>query len=268
MTPFLRIAGFAGAATVADAVNLSANQGRQLLSSESDVSSANDGTPDAGTAAPLSAIQIPSSDSDFIPVDPSSRASARRFDGIGATSAGASSRLLKDYPAKQKSEIYDLLFKPKFGAGLQMIKVEIGGDSVSSCGVEPSHMHSENEEPNFERGYEWEILVEAKKRNPNIKIAGLPWAFPGWVSGSGTSSSGDGTSGDVDIVLSQDDVESDWDPINDHSKSPQNQAKRDPFRKPELTIEYILTWMLGARDKYEIFVDYIGIWNERGSSAE
>ena len=36
----------------------------------------------------------------------------RAFEGIGAVSAGASSRLLMDYPEPQRSEILDYLFKP------------------------------------------------------------------------------------------------------------------------------------------------------------
>ncbi|CAE7663814.1 galc, partial [Symbiodinium necroappetens] len=49
------------------------------------------------------------------------------FEGIGALSAGASSRLLQDYPAAQKEVILDLLFK--YGASLQILKVEIGADT-------------------------------------------------------------------------------------------------------------------------------------------
>ena len=40
----------------------------------------------------------------------------RTFEGLGALSAGASSRLLMDYPEPQRSEILDFLFKPNFGA--------------------------------------------------------------------------------------------------------------------------------------------------------
>ena len=54
------------------------------------------------------------------------------FDGIGALSAGASSRLLFDYPDPQRSDILDLLFKPDFGAALHILKVEIGGDAQST----------------------------------------------------------------------------------------------------------------------------------------
>ena len=49
--------------------------------------------------------------------------SGRVFDGIGALSAGASSRLLIDYPEPQRSQILDYLFKPGYGAALQHLKV-------------------------------------------------------------------------------------------------------------------------------------------------
>ena len=63
----------------------------------------------------------------------------RTFDGIGAISGGGgNSRLLADYPAAQQSQILDYLFKPGYGAALQMLKVEIGGDANSTDGAEPS----------------------------------------------------------------------------------------------------------------------------------
>ncbi|KAK3703903.1 hypothetical protein RRG08_055807, partial [Elysia crispata] len=44
----------------------------------------------------------------------------------------ASSKLLINYPEKQRSEALDFLFKPNFGASLQILKVEIGGDIQST----------------------------------------------------------------------------------------------------------------------------------------
>ena len=109
----------------------------------------------------------------------------RQFDGIGALSGGgATSKLLVNYPEKYRNEILDYLFKPNFGASLHILKVEIGGDADSTEGTESSHMHEENDE-NYERGYEWWLMLEAKKRNPNIKLYGLPWGFPGWVGEPG-----------------------------------------------------------------------------------
>ncbi|TMM43351.1 MAG: galactosylceramidase, partial [Actinobacteria bacterium] len=56
----------------------------------------------------------------------------RTFDGIGAISGGGgNSRLLADYPEPQRSQILDYLFKPGYGAALQILKVEIGGDTNS-----------------------------------------------------------------------------------------------------------------------------------------
>ena len=147
----------------------------------------------------------------------------RKFDGIGGLSGGGStSKLLVSYPPDVRSEILDYLFKPNFGASLQIIKVEIGGDAQSTDGTESSHMHEPWDE-NYHRGYEWWLLTEAKKRNPNIKVCCLAWAFPGWV-GKGTGS---------------------------------------PYRYPNITANYIYKWVVGARKYYNVTVDYVGIWNER-----
>ena len=103
-----------------------------------------------------------------------------RYDGHGALSAGASSRLLFDYPEPSRSDILDLLFLPKFGGSLHHLKVEIGGDSQSTDGTEPSHMH-ERGDYSCERGYELWLLREARRRNPSIVTYVLSWAVPWWV---------------------------------------------------------------------------------------
>eukprot|EP00117_Sycon_ciliatum_P032492 scpid77018/ scgid1509/ Galactocerebrosidase; Galactosylceramidase len=49
-----------------------------------------------------------------------------RFDGVGAVSGGgATSRLLVSYEDPERSRILDYLFKPNFGAALQILKVKI-----------------------------------------------------------------------------------------------------------------------------------------------
>jgi len=149
------------------------------------------------------------------------------FWGIGGLSGGGgTSRLLYDYKEPQRSQILDYLFKPNYGASLQILKVEIGGDSQSTDGTESSHMHSADD-LDYHRGYEWWLLQEAKKRNPEIKTYGLSWAFPGWVGGNGT-----------------------W-----------------PFDHPDLLANYTLMWLKGARSEYNIDIDYIGIWNERSADG-
>lgn len=104
----------------------------------------------------------------------------RTFDGIGSVSAGASSRLLIDYPEPYRSQVLDYLFRPDYGAALQDLKVEIGSDVNSTDGSEPSHMRSRGDE-NYNRGYEWWLMEEAKKRNPAIVLDSLAWGAPGWI---------------------------------------------------------------------------------------
>ncbi len=146
----------------------------------------------------------------------------RRFDGVGGLSGGGcSTRLLADYNSKQYSQLMDYLFLPGFGSSLHILKVEIGGDMQSTDGTEPSHMHSANDE-NYERGYEWKVMVEAKKRNPNIILYGLSWGFPAWVG----------------------------------------EGKKSPWTNS--TVAYTVKWILGAKKYYNLDIDYIGIWNERG----
>lgn len=76
---------------------------------------------------------------------------------------------------------------------------------------------------NYFRGYEWWLMKEAKKRNPNITLMGLPWSFPGWLGKN-----------------------FDWPYVNLH-----------------LTAYYVMTWIMGAKRYHDLDIDYIGIWNER-----
>ena len=110
-------------------------------------------------------------------------AGGRRFDGIGAVSGGgATSVLLKDYPDAQRGQVLDLLFKPKFGASMSALLVEVPGDGNSTQGSEPSHMHARGE-ANFSRGYEWWLMSEARRRNPRLTLDACAWGCPGWVGG-------------------------------------------------------------------------------------
>ncbi len=108
---------------------------------------------------------------------------SRVFDGVGGLSGGGgTSRLLWDYPEPERDEILDYLFKPDYGASLQILKVEIGCDANSTNGAEASHMRSRTDS-NYNRGYEWWLMEQAKLRNPNIKLYGLEWGAPGWFNG-------------------------------------------------------------------------------------
>jgi len=106
----------------------------------------------------------------------------RVFEGIGAVSASATSRLLLDYPEPQRSQILDCLFKPNYGAALQHLKVEIGGEVNSTDGCEPTHQRTATD-TNFTRGYEWWLMQQARQRNPSILLDSLAWGAPGWIGG-------------------------------------------------------------------------------------
>ncbi|MDV7139086.1 hypothetical protein R3X28_09375 [Maribacter sp. TH_r10] len=106
----------------------------------------------------------------------------RIFEGIGGVSAGASTDLLYDYKDPVRSQILDILFKPKFGAGFQHLKVEMGGGENSTCGSEPSHAITREELKNpVSRGYEFWLMKEARNRNPKVILEYLPWSFPGYL---------------------------------------------------------------------------------------
>ncbi|KAM9842002.1 galactocerebrosidase isoform 2-T2 [Aulostomus maculatus] len=152
----------------------------------------------------------------------------RVFDGVGGLSGGgATSRLLINYAEPHRSRILDYLFKPNFGASLQILKVEMGGDAQTTDGTEPSHMHYENDE-NYFRGYEWWLMKEAKKRNPDITLIGLPWAFPGWVG----------------------------------------RGKNWPYDFPDITAMYVVNWIIGAKQFHGLDINYVGIWNERSFDSK
>ncbi len=106
----------------------------------------------------------------------------RTFEGIGGVSAGASTDMLYDYEDPIRSQILDLLFKPKFGAGFQHLKVEMGGGENSTCGSEPSHAITREELKNpVSRGYEFWLMRQAKDRNQDMILEYLPWSFPGYL---------------------------------------------------------------------------------------
>ena len=124
------------------------------------------------------------------------------YTGIGALSGGGGvTRLLIDYPPAIQEDIYDILFKPKSGAALQIIKVEIGGDTQTTEGCELSHSHFRGD-LNCSRGYEWLVLQAAKIRNPAIKTYGLSWGVPGWIGDAHGGGQGFYSQDNIDYHLS------------------------------------------------------------------
>ena len=148
---------------------------------------------------------------DVIKVRLDGNSAGRVFEGIGAVSAGASSRLLADYPEPARSHVLDYLFKPKFGAAFQHLKVELGCGENSTCGSEPSHAYNTEElvKP-VDRGYELWLASEARKRNPRVILDCLPWGYPGFLPGKFTQSSADWFVSFLDLARDKYNMRFDW----------------------------------------------------------
>ena len=145
------------------------------------------------------------------PIQLDARSPGRVFEGVGAVSAGASTRLLPDYPEPQRDQILDFLFKPRFGAGFQHLKVEIGSGENSTCGSEPSHVVTREELAHPQpRGYEFWLMAEARKRNPQIILDCLPWAYPHWVGGRFSPASADWFAAFLETARKHYGLELDW----------------------------------------------------------
>jgi galactosylceramidase len=135
----------------------------------------------------------------------------RVFQGVGAVSAGASTRLLYDYREPYRSDVLDYLFKPRFGAGFQHLKVEIGGGENSTCGSEPSHAITREELAHPKaRGYEFWLMSEARHRNPAVMLDCLPWSYPGWIQGQFSPDATDWFLAFLEVARTQYHLELNW----------------------------------------------------------
>jgi galactosylceramidase len=173
------------------------------------------------------------------PITLDGHAGGARFDGIGVVEGGGGTGvLLKDYPEPQRSQIFDLVFKPKFGASVSALYVEVPGDGNATQGSMPSHMHT-RDDLNAWRGYMWWEMTEAKKRNPALTLDGAAWSAPGWI----------GTSG----------------PLFDQSTG--KDYSGDPRFFSQDTVDYYISWLKGVRE-HGLEMDAIGIRNEKGASYD
>jgi hypothetical protein len=157
------------------------------------------------------------------------------FQGIGAIlGGGGNARYLMDYPEPERSQILDYLFRPGYGASLQILKLEIGGGTNSSDGAEAS-VEPAPGSVNCQAGYEFAIAQQAVQRNPDIALYGLQWTAPSWVSSDDTSlftgtysAQGDTSTGDI---------------------------------------KYLLDWLNCARNTWGLLVSYLGGWNENSTGS-
>ncbi|HEY1914204.1 MAG TPA: hypothetical protein VGH27_01395 [Streptosporangiaceae bacterium] len=167
----------------------------------------------------------------------------RVYDGVGAVlGGGGNARYLMDYPAAERTQILDYLFKPGYGASLQLLKLEIGGDANSSDGAEPSVEHTQGK-IDCNAGYEFSVAKQAVALNPYLKLYGLQWAAPGWA-GDGTNSVF--TSADITYLI-------DW----------LNCAKQQ-----DLTISYLGGWNESDNGSHSAWFDQLrSALNAAGYSA-
>ena len=130
---------------------------------------------------------------------PSSTAGANRvYDGVGGILAGgANARYLMDYPDPERGQLLDYLFKPDYGASMQLLKLEVGAGANSTDGSEPS-IEPVKGQVNCNAGFEMSIAQQAVARNPGIGLYGLQWAAPSWVKDGTTSLF---TSDDIQYLL-------------------------------------------------------------------
>jgi Glycosyl hydrolase family 59/Galactocerebrosidase, C-terminal lectin domain len=108
------------------------------------------------------------------------------YSGVGAIlGGGGTARYIEEYPKPERRHILDYLFKDNFGASLQVLKLEIGGDGNSTAGAEPSVEHSRGK-IDCQADYELTIAKQALAIRPGLKLYGLQWDAPGWVGGNGS----------------------------------------------------------------------------------
>ncbi|AEC01613.1 galactosylceramidase [Parasphaerochaeta coccoides] len=107
--------------------------------------------------------------------------SGRTYQGIGGVTSNGMTKLLYEYPENQQKDILNFLFRPKFGASLQMLKVEIGSDANGTGGTEPSHMRSETDY-DITRGVGLRMAQDAKQRSKDILLDAIRWGTPSWLT--------------------------------------------------------------------------------------
>lgn len=141
-------------------------------------------TLNGGTAVDMTAFAAANTKVHEIVVDGDMVDPFNTFKGFGAVTCNNTSRLLMDYKEEHPDkywEMMELLFNPEKGAGLNHIKVEMGGDVNSSSGTEPATMRSPEEEANVLRGAGWHFAADAKTINPEITVEILRWGEPKWT---------------------------------------------------------------------------------------
>jgi glucosylceramidase len=118
----------------------------------------------------------------------------QQIDGFGASLTDSSAWLISQkLTAPQRRELLQLLFDPKKGIGLSMLRQPMGAsdfalkdytyDDMPQGQADPEMKHFSIE---HDREQIIPLLREALALNPNLKIIGSPWSPPGWMKTSGS----------------------------------------------------------------------------------
>jgi glucosylceramidase len=118
----------------------------------------------------------------------------QQIDGFGASLTDSSAWLISQKrTTPQRHELMKLLFDPKKGIGLSLLRQPMGAsdfalkdytfDDMPQGQVDPEMKHFSID---HDREQIIPLLREALALNPNLKIIGSPWSPPGWMKTSGS----------------------------------------------------------------------------------
>ena len=75
------------------------------------------------------------------------------------------------------------------------------------------------------------LMTEAKKRNPDIALLGMVYAFPSWINPTGTTPYASN--------------------MTEHNAA-----------------SYVTEWVQGVKQQHNLTIDYVGLFNERESVCQ
>jgi galactosylceramidase len=113
-------------------------------------------------------------------------------------------------------------------------------------------------------------MKEALRRNPNMKLYGLPWNWPGWIATDANNTQGQfAQCTNASVPAAQKGqwcstggkcIPSPDDNYPGHGDG--NMAPCDPFSDNARTASYVTSWVACAKHSHNLTINWIGIWNE------
>ena len=123
-------------------------------------------------------------------VDIDAAREGHEYMGLGVSMTDASCWLLAQMPAAKRRELLDAVFSPRLGAGLSMVRLNIGSSDYSTA------LYNYNENPGdvamekFSVARDERHLIpmvrEALAVNPDMYVFASPWSPPGWMKDTGS----------------------------------------------------------------------------------